>query len=114
MGLPLLLNIAPKLLVILSVSFLHHCQSWRRHLHPLLCSAAPPGTACALFWPPAGMELRMAEHAPNSSSGAAVASSDSLRSVQHDQHGRDPPQALWWRRCAPCTACSETTPSGRT
>ena len=99
--LPLLTSVAQKLLVILSVSLLHRCQCWRRQLHPLLLSAAPPGAPCALFWPPAGMELHMAEHAPNASSvPTAAAASDSFRSSQHEQQPGDHPHALWWRRCA--------------
>jgi hypothetical protein len=87
----LLASIAQKLLVILSVSCLHRCQHWRNALPPLLLSAAPPGALCALFWPPAGMEL----HATHpTASGSDLMAGDSQGIPPHDQ------QDLWWRRCA--------------
>lgn len=90
--LPLLTSIGQKLLVILSVSFLHRCEHWRHHLHPLLRSASPPGARCALFWPPAGMELRLGEPATAAGNAAGATTSEPLRVWQYEQ------QELWWHR----------------
>lgn len=101
---PLLTSIFQKLLVILAVSLLHRCQHWRRNLPPQLKSAAPPGTLCVLFWPPAGMELHMADP-PTPPAGGVAAEASSGDNVLEQHYGQ---RDFWWRRCAPAfvTKCS--------
>lgn len=55
----LFINIFQKVLVIASCALVQRCEQWRGLLPPQLLLISPPGTLCALFWPPPGCELHV-------------------------------------------------------
>ena len=53
----LLASMIGKVIVLLSVTLHSEATQWAAVLPNALTSAAPPGAACVLFWPPPGFTL---------------------------------------------------------
>eukprot|EP00892_Ulva_mutabilis_P011706 jgi/Ulvmu1/8908/UM049_0090.1 len=66
----LFISVFQKVLIIASCALVQRCEQWRNLLPPQLLRIAPPGTLCALFWPPPGCELHVPRDATLSHGGS--------------------------------------------